>query len=619
MASTSWGTESGAEALYSDWKVSFTATAISKSKDDSDSVSTQSLSDDSVHSNTSPSADQQQDENPQEKIFSIHRNMVGPKSKFFTKTFGSDEKATVIALPTNISAHTFESVVDAFEVLLDYCYMGQIREDVLVTDNAVAMFCLCNYFEMESEVCEMVNDFIKSDLSNETVAKYYQIAKDLRVQEASPTAKYSMVLNAEPIMKMIVDMCHQSPNTLNSDAELFKSADLTLFLSIGALLAEDNKTSADASKTWSENFMAFFDTYQEEDVLDLKESFRTLTAENILPELSPKVALKMLEHERKHGLASLTRRIKKEKEIADENNISPMSSNDTEEGTVSTTGDSDLDVVLEEELLGTENITSLQKRCIKALCESNWYGKENDIEQMRGKLVNIMTPSVLEALLIDSVTGERALGAKMEEMTTERESEKKVLKQEMESYEFKKEETKAEVAKEHEKQQTLQEELDSVREELENLKASSRRVQEKSTSVHGELCKANALLEAELEKEKKKWKNLNTKYRAMERAQNKIETDREMFELSVKDTIKRLDALTSYDEAYGGCGLGGLVFLISAFSDRAECSQIREMLKEVVKDPLTYERNYLKNVEEDRDDEPDVIMQIGDEPSFLYE
>jgi len=216
--------------------------------------------------------------------------------------------------------------------------------------------------------------------------------------------------------------------------------------------------------------------------------------------------------------------------------------------------------------------------------------------------------------LIDSVTGERALTAKMEEMTTEREAEKKLLKSEVEAYEFKKEETKVEVALEKQKQQALQHELDKVQKELENLKASSKRVQEKSASVHAELCKANAVLEADLEKEKKRSNNLQLKYGAMKRAQGKIETDREMYELSVKDTIKRLDALTSFNETGG---LGHLMFLVSAFSDRSEMTQMRQMLQEVVKDPLTYERNYLKV--EERDEQPDEIIQIGDQASFLYD
>ena len=581
---TFWGKGADGQPLYSDWTVSFEKSGARPIKDlqDGDSVSTQSLSEEeSIASNKSSSEDQAQDETKKSKEFSIHRNMVGPKSKFFTKTFTGEVHSTVITLPSNLPAHSFASIVEAFEVLLDYCYIADIREDRLSKESAVALFCLCNYLEMDDDACQKVTDFITSDLSHETVAQYYQIVQDLRCQEASSGAEFSLVLNAEPIMKMIVAMCHQSPGTLDSQSDLFKIADLTLFLSIGALLAQDEEISTESSRLWSENLTAFFDAYQEEDVLDLKESFRSLTSENILPEISPKVALRLLEHEHKNG-------------------------------------ESDLDSLVEEEeepLVGAESITSLQQRCIKALCESNWKGKENDIEEKRGKLVNITTASVLEALLIDSVTGARALTAQMNEMATERKVEKKLLRNEIETYEFKREESKVVVAKERQKQQKLEYELNKLRKEHDKLQASYKRSQEKSVSVHTELCKANALLEAELEKEKKKTRSLDQRYRSVERSQNKTETDREMFELTVKDTIKRLDAMTGGDEA------GFLEFLVSAFSDRTECKQIKAMLEQVLKDPLIYERNYLiKDVEEEREqEEADAIIQIGGDASFVYE
>lgn len=623
---TNYGKGPEAISLYSDWKVSFVTSLASKDEknEETDSVSTQSLSDDSVSSSDNVLNESLKDQG----IFSIHRNMVGPKSNFFFKSFESEDvcRSTVITLPMGLPIHSFASIVEAFEVLLDYCYTGSIREDNLETGTAVALFCLCNYFEMESEMCDKVNDFIKSDLRYETVAKYYQIIKDLRCQGPS----HDVVLNAEPIMKMVIEMCYQTPSTLDCESELFKISDLSLWLSIGSLLAQDGDendkpTSADASKIWSENLTNFFDVHREE---SMKDCFRTLTDEKVLPEVSAKAALRLLEHEHKHGLAFLTRRAKKRKDtIATAgDNIFEASSNDTDDGTISTTCDSEIDVVLEEELFGTEQITNLQQRCIKALCESNWYGKENNVEQMRGKLIEITTHPVLEALLIDSVTGGRVLTSNMEKMRADVELEKEELAKQIDAYNFKKEETKVEVAKEKVKQHNLQQELDHVRKEYEALKIISKKNQEKSASIHDELCKANAILEADLDAEKKKSYNIDQKYREMKRAQNKIETDREMFELSVKDTIKRLDALTSYEEA-GGCGLGGLIFLISAMSDRAECTQIKTMLQQVVKDPLTYERNYLlKNMSyEDHtvatlgdDSTLDKVIQIGnDDDSFL--
>ena len=527
--------------------------------------------------------------------------MIGPKSAFFTKSFLGEESlnSSVISLPSDLPANTFASVVEAFELLLEYCYNSNANfdpEHKLSTENAVAMFCLCNYFEMDSDICKKVRDFIKSDLSYKTVANYYQIVKDMR-----STSKKSIVLDANPIMDMVVSMCHQRPSVLNSQTNLFKIADLSLWLSIGSLLANDDDeydkaTSADSSRVWSENLTGFFDTYNEQDVVDFKDTFRTLTAENIMPEVSSKVALRLLEHESMNGLSILTHRGK---------NVNEMDDDVSDDGTISTTYDSDVDMAVEEEVLGTSKLTNLQHRCIRALCKSNWSGEENNLKQKRGRILLITTPAVMEALLIDSVTGERALSAKMEDMEVELAMEKKALKQEIESYEFKQEETKIEVARARQKEHNLQHQLDAMTKECETAQRKLKKLQGKVEDNKATLCKANALLEAELDAEKKKSYSLAQRFRTMEVAQNKVETDREMFELTIKETIKQLDSITTVEETYGACGLEHVIMLISALNDRSECDQIKSMLQQVVKDPLTYERDYLlknRTVEEDGND-----------------
>jgi len=617
LSTTLWRRGPGKTPLYSDWSVSFKANSGCgfRSKQDAGSFSTTSLSsEDSVaniegrqqdeqtdESSSDNREDQQQDEMRDEAFFSVHRNMIGPKSAYFTKSFIGEESSnsSVIALPSDLPANTFASVVEAFELLLEYCYNSNENfdpEHKLSTENAVAMFCLCNYFEMDSEICEKVRDFIKSNLSYETVANYYQIVKDMR-----STLKESIVLDANPIMDMVVSMCHQSPSVLNSQANLFKIADLSLWLSIGSLLANDDDendkaTSADSSRIWSENLTSFFDTYHEEDVVVFKDSFRTLTAENIMPEVSSKVALRLLEYESKNGLSLLTHQAKK---------VNEMDDDVSDDGTISTTYDSDVDMAVEEEVLGTSKLTNLQHRCIRALCKSNWSGEENDLEQKRGKIVDITTPAVMEALLIDSVTGERALSAKVEEMEVELAMEKEALKQGIESYEFKQEETKVEVARAKQKEHSLQRQLDATTKECETAQRKLKKLEGKVEDNKAALCKANALLEAELDAEKKKSYSLTQRFRAMEIAQNKVEIDREMFELTIKETIKQLDSITTVDENYGACGLEHVIMLISALNDRSECDQIKSMLQQVVKDPLTYERDYLlknRTVEEDGND-----------------
>eukprot|EP00534_Pseudo-nitzschia_fraudulenta_P007166 CAMPEP_0201194670 /NCGR_PEP_ID=MMETSP0851-20130426/149538_1 /ASSEMBLY_ACC=CAM_ASM_000631 /TAXON_ID=183588 /ORGANISM="Pseudo-nitzschia fraudulenta, Strain WWA7" /LENGTH=657 /DNA_ID=CAMNT_0047481377 /DNA_START=16 /DNA_END=1989 /DNA_ORIENTATION=+ len=624
MAATSivqWAKGPEAVSLYSDWKVSFT-TDYSVCKDakelDSSSVSTRSMSSsgDSISSDEeSSTCENSKDKNEQKKptMFSIHRNMIGPKSAFFTKSFLADDGASKstsrISLPSSLSPHAFTMVVEAFEVILDYCYTGIfVPEDKLTTANSVAMFCLSNYFGMDPDVTMKVRDFIKSNLTQDTVAQYYQVVIDLRCQEynvtdVSSSKKNVPILDANPIMDMVVSLCHRCPFVLHKKGDLFKIADLSLWLSIGSLLANDDRNGesfvedADeaASKVWSENLTAFIDNYHEADIVDLKDSFRTLTAENILPVVSFKVALRLLEHERALGLEKVATEYKKDEEMTD-TGVPSSASVVLDDATcfIDSNYDSDLDNVTEEVAVdGMPTITNLQKRCIKALCESNWAGEENDVESKRGKLVSITTPAVLEALLIESVIGERSLTSKMNETQAAIDTERKSLAKEKETCDWKAEQSRVEVAKEKQKQQALDKKMKELTAKLEIAERKAKAMESKMELEKKKLCKANAIIEADLEKEKKKSHGLLKRLRAMELAQNRTESDREMYELSVKETIKRLETIITIDDSWSACGMGPLILILSALGDRQECEQIKDMLQSVLKEPMSYERDYL--------------------------
>lgn len=616
MSTTLWTKGPGKVPLYSDWRVAFTKTSCFGGKDqDAGSVSTQSLSsDDSV------SVEDNKCEEQEDTFFSVHRNMIGPKSAFFTKSFlGGDSDSSIIALPSDLPAHTFASIVEAFELILDHCYNGMnenyVPGEKFTTENSVAMLCLCNHFEMKSEICDTVIGFIQSDLTLETVGKYYKIIKDMRSELGEPS-----ILDTKKVMEMIVAMCHENPTVLCGETELSKIADMTLWLSIGSKLAnDDNKdepeTTAQASKAWSENFTSFFDTYDEEDVLDMKEFFRTMTAETILPEVSEKIALKLLEHEHKHGLSGLTSEVQKTKEMDDDDGLSRATS-DVSDSTISTAaGDSDSEAEAPSE---KTPLTSLQMRCIMALDESNWAGVENDVNQKRGKLVEITTPSVLEALLINSVSGERALGSKMRKLKNDLESEKKGLEEEKESYQYNQTKTKAEIIIVKKDQKLLQKILEDVSRDCETAQNKLKKLEAKASKEKTELSKTNARLEAELEKEKKKSHGLSLRYKAIEVAQNKVEIDKEMFKMTIKETIKQLDAITEIEQVYGPCGLGHLIMLLSAMNDKQECDQIKFMLKQVMADPQSFERDYgMKSATTEDCKSSDVDDCSTDESRFL--
>mmetsp|Transcript_24094 Transcript_24094/g.50835 ORF Transcript_24094/g.50835 Transcript_24094/m.50835 type:complete len:693 (-) Transcript_24094:426-2504(-) len=643
--------------LYSDWRVSFTTNVFYGSKDDkeqdSGSVSTESTSsststleeglevtstDDSFESNELPS-EHEPEQQPQDAYFSIHRNMIGPKSVFFTETFlnrlDHNSNKSVILLPSNLTPNSFESVVEAFQIILEYCYRGEAFDvhEVLTTGNALSLFCLCNYFGMDSEICCQVCNFIKTDLNQDTVALYYQTVKDLRsrqhqqVQQNMDEGNIPPVLNADPIMDMVVTMCYHNPSVLDAASDLSKIADWSLWSLIGSMLAHnasndtendpnsgnDNDNGADStaemnnSKIWSQNITHFFETCLEDEMVDLKGSFGALTANCVLPEISEAVALRLLEHEFNHGLAweQNSSPTKKRGIIHDDNTIDNSNYNSTEEGPIDNNYASDLD---NKEEKANDNsaagvsvgdgycLTDLQKRCIKALCNSNWAGEENEVREKRGKLSKITTPGVLEALLIESVSAGRALDAKIQELEVSRKSQQKLQEEHEEKREFWLGQHKFELAKHVQKQMSLQNLLDKETEKRKGAEQKLNRVESRAKDDKKALCKANAILEAKLEEEEKKCYSLDMRCRALENARIKTENDREMFELTVRETIKRLDNITNpdADEWWSSCGgIDSLMMMLGTVGDHKECDRIKSMLKQVIVDPMAYERNYL--------------------------
>jgi len=374
-AATYWTKEPQQAPLYSDWKISFTtSTSPSTSNSNSNSfavnysnkldnnetgsVSTVSMTDtvDDTDSDTvddddgndgnestissSPSLssheeEEEEEEQPrkQEVSFAVHRNMIGPRSGYFTKAFllrtssrdddnnnNNNCSSSVITLPSTVSSKAFHLLVDAFEVLLDYCYnsgnssIATTNGKMITTENAVALYCLCHYFDMDNEICSKVQTFISNDLNQHTVAIYYQNVKDLRHSSSSSSSSSSnsdkknvahshdndsgfLALNVNPIHEMVAFLCYQHPTVLsssssllppsshldtndndgsngdgNNDDDFTKIADQDLWLSIGSLLAAGNNTNYDGSdtkndksmekesKVWSRNITAFFDT-----------------------------------------------------------------------------------------------------------------------------------------------------------------------------------------------------------------------------------------------------------------------------------------------------------------------------------------------------------------------
>eukprot|EP00537_Pseudo-nitzschia_pungens_P005875 CAMPEP_0172357198 /NCGR_PEP_ID=MMETSP1060-20121228/1574_1 /TAXON_ID=37318 /ORGANISM="Pseudo-nitzschia pungens, Strain cf. cingulata" /LENGTH=726 /DNA_ID=CAMNT_0013077741 /DNA_START=99 /DNA_END=2279 /DNA_ORIENTATION=- len=702
---TSWTRGPEEAPLYSDWRVSFTTNGIHSSKGDmyqdaasvsTSSTATSSSGDDSVatsdsmHENDTESSpnDQQEElvevpkeeeeveegdaqgegeepkeedapepeegkEQPAEKeqaerhaYFSIHRNMIGPKSEFFTKSFlerPSPQKdninssaSNVISLPSDLSARAFASVVEAFEIILEYCYCGANFDvlGALSTSNAVAAFCLCKYFGMHHGVCDMVQTFIEADLTPDTVTQYYQVVKDLRSEEPpldDETATIPpAVLDVSPIMGMVVSLCHKNPSVLGPACSLSKITDLPLWLEIGSLLARDHDDSGakgsseesseysseetedqgNVSKVWSQNITYFFDNRLNHESVDIKYSFCQLTAESVLPEVSETVALRLLEYELKYGL---------DKPFGGDG-IAASTSTATESTNYESSIEEDeepqaaeADYPLSTQADPQSSLTSLQQRCIKALTESNWSGPENELKGKAGTLTQVTTPAVLELLLIESVTCERGLGAKIKHLEATVDAERKLRADQEERQEFFAKEKDFAIAKEIGKQMSLQKIIDREIEKREAVEAQLEATEARMETEKQALCQANANLEAKLEAEQKRSYSLKLRMQALENARSKTESDREMYELTVRETIKRLENIVNPDEWWASCGgLATVMMLMSTENDHMECARIKAMLQNVIRDPISYERDYLLQL-----DDLTAVSTSKDESTFV--
>jgi len=734
-AATSWTREPQQATLYSDWKVSFTTAVVSTSKSnkhndntDTGSVSTASLTafddghtidegdtyvyDDSTErlisstplssssSSSSHSSHEEEEEEQQkhpkkqEVSYAVHRNMLGPRSAYFTKSFisarmsrqedSSSCAGSVIQLPSTLAPQAFRALVDAFEVLLDYCYNNNsISEDCittkLTTENAVAMYCLCNYFEMDQEVSKKIQAFITKDLNQHTIVTYYQTMKDLRSSTTSTTTSGGFtLLNVQPLHDMVAFLCYKHPTILSATEFLTKVADAALWLSIGALLAarntnndenssdnsNKNKAREKESKVWSKYLTAFFDTTTTttsassgddvaedlKNVLERKETFRILTTSKVLPVISKRVALRLLQHERRlYGLVDKTK--EDDKDDTDDDNLWASADDDDDEGNSSsssspsntTKNSSDtLDSMIrfcanddsnvlppnnnedsskneekeEQQQQAVQRTTSLQRRCIKALASSNWSGKENDVELLRGSgtLTHMTTPIVLEELLIGSVIGERKLGTKLTALQAEAKvkiqehiDENIIIHEQIRTLEvvvIKKGQKNYQLAKVVKHEATKREAIEH------KLGTFHVKVEEEKKRLHS----IHAALEKKLAAEKKRSYSFDLRYKACESSRRKTEKERKMFELTCTETVTRLEAMSSQKAwLHDACGvLSPFLMMFSTRSDRRECEKMKAMLQQVIEDPLSYERYFwLKSIGcaegGDGDDDDDTV------------
>ena len=291
-----WSKEPDEEPDFSDWKITL---AIKKSDD---TFTTPASSQIEGEEKISPS--------PSTVTFSVHRNILGLQSEYFKRIFksnnNSDDNASVtstftesrhqhslIDFPSTISVKTFGIIVEAFEALLNYCYLENVN---FKGTSPVPLLYLCDYFQMEDDFENKVEDYSKihfNDMASQTTLNllYEQILEFRAVG-----------LNVEQAQSILSENCYIRMDLLKNGSPLAIIADLPLWLDVVLIIQERGyKSNIQYSSNSCSTFIVnFFENNDNSSAVD-SESFQKLTDEKVLPNVDVDAALVLLKEEQKYA------------------------------------------------------------------------------------------------------------------------------------------------------------------------------------------------------------------------------------------------------------------------------------------------------------------------------
>jgi hypothetical protein len=243
--------------------------------------------------------------------FAVHRNILGPRSEYFTRIFltsgptantdgafsESRNQHSHINFPPALSNESFDLVVEAFESLLDFCYFDRVD---MKGPSPVPLLFLCDYFQMDDNFISCVEDYSKN------VSKEMASEEELHLLYEDIIDFRTAGLIVERGQHLISQRCYEK-NELLTDSQLNEIADLPLWLDIASIIEENRvctKTKLEfqikeESKGWSRDIVYFLENNENASAVDL-EAFQKLTGETILPYVDVNAALVLLKEEHKH-------------------------------------------------------------------------------------------------------------------------------------------------------------------------------------------------------------------------------------------------------------------------------------------------------------------------------
>mmetsp|Transcript_7471 Transcript_7471/g.18692 ORF Transcript_7471/g.18692 Transcript_7471/m.18692 type:complete len:526 (+) Transcript_7471:200-1777(+) len=299
--------------------------------------------------------------------YSVHRSSLGVHSDYFEKIFlgGFSESRQG---ESNIHLPAPTVTLEDFEIVLEYCYTGMVD---LNARHIISVLNLGDYFGIETLKSKAEN-FIQSQL-HATSSHFHGGAKEksiclaLYYHQAQIMAMYDL-------QEAILHVCSKEPQLFTKDYALANIPNIDLWCRLWEIrtmhpdVESQLKTTV---KNWSENLAYFF---EKDPSLVTLDRFHTLTHTDSLPNISPKVAILLMEQEQRVYFEAMK----------------------TNPNLVNSQG-------------ADECLTSLQTRCIQALYDTQSGGWHFGIDSnlIRGRLRKL-PPIVMESILLKSIEFEQS-------------------------------------------------------------------------------------------------------------------------------------------------------------------------------------------------------------------
>jgi len=247
---TFWTKEPEPDPDYSDWTIILgwkgdtgTSSKNANNRDPDEPVNKKrKISNEKNYEEIDEKCQNQHQNRPKSYRYCVHRNLVGPKSKYFSSVFLSQQRyaesnanESFIQFSEHMYEETFHAVAgEAFQVILNHCYLNddtnQIHEETTTTVtnstllsskapglnkiNAPIVICLCDYFQIDGLSKIAKQSFMRDRRQDSASQRDENVCVDdlIRIYECAKELRCDF--NVDDIEAYVIDECLDDPSQL---------------------------------------------------------------------------------------------------------------------------------------------------------------------------------------------------------------------------------------------------------------------------------------------------------------------------------------------------------------------------------------------------------------------